>query len=388
MTNDPLERNDVEEKVQSYMHELIDEGYKAGTAKQVYKSVRFFLKACGLKFELDREDKPRDVGEQTRLATTDDILEMWEFMGAEMRERNRALLMLLKDSGLRVSDAVNLDVEDWLKAENRESEYGRFKVFLPKATQKTKEMSHVILGEESIDAVEKYLGARDSGPLFLTRAEPIADETAEETEKARKWHNKRNIVGYKDAARLKAGTGSEVFLRLKKHLSRPHKKSAHSLRYFQFNRLKASGMDTDWIHYLQGKKYFKNYTQAGATIEEIIQAYMKSYEKLRVFGTPQDQRVETMEEEIKNLRKEASKDLSAKFRVFNKGVEEQLERERETTKRLIEAARERDLSSMLDAFSRTLDSVVGDDPRTRTRIEKRFQEEIKKQQGKEIKKET
>ena len=296
-SDDPLDADAVASKVKRVMKEMQREGYRPGTARTVYKSVRLFLKSCNLPFELDRYDKPRVVSEGTSMIKPEQIRKLYDTVSAEMRERNRALIMICKDSGLRVSDIVNLDVEDFNGAELLEDKrYGRFKVFIPKGTEKTGDLSHVIIGGEAIRAVEEYLAldGRTAGPIFLSRPEPIIDETAEETARARRWHSKRKVIGYDEPERLKPKTASQMFLRLRENLRNPYKISAHSLRKFHYNTLLLAGMPADYIRFLQGKAY-SEYARPIENREEIISRYMEAYEKLAIFEDSAVRR-ETIEE--------------------------------------------------------------------------------------------
>lgn len=301
-SEDPLDTDVVAGKVKRVMKEMEREGYKGGTVKTIYNSVRLFLRSCNLPFELDRYEMPRVVHEGTNMIMVKQLRRLHDTVGSEMRERNRAMIMLDKDAGLRISDLVALSVEDYLVSELRvDRRKRRFRIFIPKVTEKTGDLSHIIIGEEAIRAVEDYLAleGRTRGPLFLSRIDPIIDETAEETEKARRWHHKRKIVGYEEPERLEAKTASQVFIRLRENLSAPRKISAHSLRKFHYNTLLVSGMPVDYIRFLEGKSY-SEYARPIENREEIIAMYMEAYDRLTVL---EDGEVthEAMEEMQKRL---------------------------------------------------------------------------------------
>lgn len=272
---------EVELLVIEAMRMEIDKGNKPTTARLTYKAVRFFLKANGFKnFSLDREDKPKAVYSGSRRTTDAHIRELWDSFSADYKTRNRAILMFLKDSGLRISDACNLNVEHYRAA----SEPAKgFRVFAPSATQKTGEIAHVHIGPEAVSALDDYLGDRETGPLFLDR----------------------------EGRRLKSKAMSEVFGKVKRcrgGLKEDYNSiSAHSLRKFHNTLLP---FRDEWIKFLEGKA-----TDVYVDEPEVTQEYVKSYDKLRVFMHPEVSRQELeklqrqLEEERRRGREELKREI-------------------------------------------------------------------------------
>ena len=86
--------------------------------------------------------------------------ELWDFAPTETKLKTRAQLMFLKDSGLRVSDLVALNVGDYIEAETVGEDGGIFKVFWPKETEKTSDPAYIHIGPEAVEALESYLEER------------------------------------------------------------------------------------------------------------------------------------------------------------------------------------------------------------------------------------
>lgn len=308
--------DEVELLVAEVMQSEIAEGKRPTTAKLIYKGVRFFMKAVGFKnFSLDRDDKPRGVYNGPRKISKMQIREIYDAFSQNFKVRNRAILMFLKDSGLRISDASQLSVEQFLGATQRTQDGERFLVFDPFETQKTGDIAHIHIGPEAVEAVERHVGDRKTGPLFL------------------------NQYG----KRLSSQAISELFSKVKKRRDLKGNYvniSAHSLRKFHYTELP---FREDWIKWLEGKA-------TGVYVEDpskVTQAYMDNYEALRVFTSnakedaERDKRIEELEAQLKEERRtrlmlekklsvqtedinklsQGHANMTAKFTVRNKKIE-------------------------------------------------------------------
>jgi len=103
---------------------------------------------------------------------------MWDYSPTENKLKARALIMFLKDSGVRVSDASTLNLKDYLEAKRIDQNGEKFAVFKPLETRKTKAPAHIHLGPESINAIDAYVeeprkwkptDKDPEEPLFLNR---------------------------------------------------------------------------------------------------------------------------------------------------------------------------------------------------------------------------
>jgi len=264
---DPRDAKVMRIRVKNFMYKLVKEGYSPRTTRNVGAAITSFFAANEIPLNLGNGDYPKGRSEGASAILPEEILELYDSVSLENRERNRAVILTLKDSGLRASDVSALDVEDFLKADLLEKDGERFKVFKPKITRKMKIPAHIHLGPESIEAVENYLVDRKEGPLFISRA----------------------------GGRMSSDAITSLFIRLRKLLPRTSRKiSCHSLRKFHRTRL-SSSMADEWVKILQ-RKVVEVY-QKPQDDGSLTEAYIQAYDSLRVFSKDVDSRVETLETE-------------------------------------------------------------------------------------------
>ncbi len=187
-----------------------------------------------------------------RVILIDEIRTLLEFVAGQFRIRNRAIIMMLKDTGLRRSDLSKMTVEDYLMARVISTERGDFKVFRPYPTTKTGEVAYVHIGPEAVEAVDKYLDGRSSGPLFLNR----------------------------NGVQVYEGNMTMMVKRFARHLDNPDNVSPHSFRKTHRTLLEAR-MPESYMKKLQGKSTdpYIHPEQTG----ELTEAYIKHYDAITVF---------------------------------------------------------------------------------------------------------
>jgi len=278
---DPRKRDGVAPLVKNYMHDLMAKGMAPGTARFVAKAVRSFLDANKLELKLRKWEKPAKIYEGQRIITKKQIRQLYAAVGNEMKARNQALIMFMKDSGLRASDVAQLKVEDYLSAKEVKNDAGeRFKVFKSFKTLKTGHFAHVIIGPEAVEHLDRYIGDRRTGPLFLARGGGGITAKA--------------IINY--------------FVRMKQYLEDGYKVSGHSFRKLHWTALEAK-MSASWIRHLQGKAV-NPYSRPSD--ENLIKAYMEAYDQLRVFTSEVKERLEVrrnlegLQKQLLELRKQQS----------------------------------------------------------------------------------
>ena len=245
------------------------EGWGGGTVLRASYAVKSFFAANALVFPIKPRDIPKFSSSGARVVLLDEIRVLVDRVAGEHRVRNRALLMMLKDTGLRRSDVSRLDVGDYLGA--RVVGDG-FRVIDEYTTKKTGELAWVHMGPEACEAVDLYLGDRDRGPLFLNR----------------------------DGVRMYEGILTSTVIRCaRRHLENPHRVSPHSFRKFHRTALEAV-IPESYVKKLQGKSTdpYIHPEQTG----ELTEAYVKHYDVLRVFRDKQ--RIDELEQLVEDERVE------------------------------------------------------------------------------------
>jgi len=274
--DDPREGDEVTDMVKAYLEVMEGKGYSNSTQNMFLKSLAFFMAANKLPFVL-KDLRKRRISNGVRRATLEDAREMFMYgMGTtKTKNRNRALMCFLLGSGFRVSDASNLNVEDYLRARSVEVDGRVFKVFEPFKTQKTGDLAYPIIGSEAIDALDKYLGTRVDGPLFLS-------------DEGKRWSARAMSVHFIRQRKFALGDKSRV--------------SAHSFRKAHRTLLEGAGMPSEWVKILQGKKSdVYSQPQDGP---ELLNAYARAYPALTLFGLKESdhKEIQGLRDELKMLK--------------------------------------------------------------------------------------
>lgn len=279
-TGDPRDIRRLERLVSQDMFKQFQNGASASTASRTGKAVNHFMKTQGLAFSLNKNDWPRAESLGQKIVLKQQIRKMYEYASAMSRSRNRALMLLAKDTGLRISDIERMDVSDFIDAREVSSADGEpFKELKPLITRKTRTIAYPIIGPEAVEAVELYLkerGAKRGEPLFIDH----------------------------DGQRFQVTAMSEQFRRFADYLEDGSRISAHSFRKYHQTQLEASGMNPNIIKKLQGRKIMDS-TYAYSKPEDqpglILKQYIQHYDALRIREEPA----------IRTLRKEQQDQIAA-----------------------------------------------------------------------------
>lgn len=309
-SEDPRMRGALPLKLSEFMRDLVKKGRAEGTARTYAKAVRSFFKVNRLEFELLPGEIPKAEHQGQRYIGADEIKMLLERVSAEFWERNRALIMVLKDTGLRVSDVAGFDVEHFETADKILDDQGEFRVFNELyRIKKTRSWAYVHMGPEAVDKVKEYiaLDRRSSGPMFLDR----------------------------DGKRIRALNITTILRRLCRKLNKGGKVSAHSLRKFHETQLETAKMSDNWISKLQGRLIRKStgpYSKPEEARAEsrpedtsvLTEAYIKAYPKLSVLSGPEVSREEVEDQKTRIKDLEAQLEEERKLREeFQAGILEQ-----------------------------------------------------------------
>lgn len=290
---DPRDADAVADLVRNFMREMADEGYSNSTCNMVLKSLKSFFDANKLDFKV-KDLRLRRISNGQRRIRRDQVLEVYRYCQRDQKLRNRALVLAALNSGLRVSDLSQLNVEQYLGTEDFESGGEVFKIFKPFPTVKTGDLAHTVLGPEAIEALDAYIGAREAGPLFL-------DESGE---------------------RMGVGALTAQFVRLSKTLGKAGEDvTAHSYRK-AFKTAMETAMPENWVKLLMGKSVGP-YSKPDAI--DLAEKYAEGYDRLRIFKTGATA-VEVEELRTRIAELEAERDgLGARLGKRMEGFEKQIE---------------------------------------------------------------
>jgi integrase len=253
-TGDLRENRVLEGKVKGFMKHLEDHGYSVATRKIVYASVLSFFESNVYPLDMHPHDRPSGESRGSRIPEKEEIVKM---LNAAKSQRYRAAILALKDSGLRISDLVQLRWED---VEDLGEGFWGWKVL----TRKRKVQATPFMGPEATEAL-KLLPRKDE------RIFPINPTVLS------------NTIG----KIIKSASLKDV--------------TAHGLRKFFNVELQAARISREWRYQMMGKKtgaYDEN------RLTKLFAAYREAYDNLRVYGAGVNVEVEKLKKNMEELRAE------------------------------------------------------------------------------------
>jgi integrase len=262
----------IQRRIESQLKQFIakeaaDEGFKPATLQLHFAAIRSFFEIHYYPLKMRRGDYPTGESLGVRAATKDTILKAIEQKETRDKAEAKAVIMFLKDSGLRASDLRRLNYGDIREPLERGDNF----IQITMITQKVKTTVKTFIGEEAIRALKEYLGARRKGSRRIP-PETITDKSP----LFRTWESHT-------AQRIPRGTISTVvrtaFLRIgEKHLS------AHSLRKYLQTSLEAANVNPNWIDQILGHKLINSRdAYSKPTDEQLCEAYVRAYNFIRVY---------------------------------------------------------------------------------------------------------
>jgi integrase/recombinase XerD len=170
LKNPPIETI-TEENIVEFMAGLRRKNgqmYSPAYQSQVYRAINTFFNWSKQRGYISNNPmagvpKPRLANGAAKRLTNEQIkrlLEVVEETTPTQRNRDKAIIMLMLDSGLRLNEVVSLTVEN-IDLENR-----RARVY----SAKTQKWRDVPLGLETIEILTACIGRRVAGPVFFTKS--------------------------------------------------------------------------------------------------------------------------------------------------------------------------------------------------------------------------
>jgi len=257
----------IETKFLAFIAKKRKDGYSISTQQIIYASIRSFFEVHYFPLRMRRGDYPKGDCDGVRRATLEAVLKILYDEKARNKTTEKAMVLFLKDCGLRISDARRLNYGDIAE----QLERGATLIQINIITQKTKLLAKTFIGQEAIEALKTYIEERKRGSR---RVEPEA--ITNESPLFRTWTSGK-------VKRIPRGSFSSVirqaFLR-----NGEKKMSAHSLRKKLQTDLERAGMNSNWIDQILGHQLINSRDAYSLpTDEELREAYEKAYHYIRVY---------------------------------------------------------------------------------------------------------
>jgi integrase len=246
------------------------EGYAVATRQIYFASIRSFFEIHYFPLIMRKRDYPTGDSNGVKRATKEAILKVLNNKHQRNKLTIKAIMLFIKDSGLRVSDVRRLNYGDIAKQlENAETI-----IQINIITEKTNLLAKTFIGEESINALKEYLEARKQGskdsrnvePEIITKDSPLFKVWTKGEVKRYPRHSLSSLM-------------REAFVSVNED-----RMSAHSLRKKLQTDLEKAGINSNWIDQILGHQLINSRDAYSLpTDEELRDAYMKAYQFVKVF---------------------------------------------------------------------------------------------------------
>jgi integrase len=246
------------------------EGYAVATRQIYFASIRSFFEIHYFPLIMRKGDYPTGDSNGVKRATKEAIVKALNNKHQRNKQTIKALLLFIKDSGLRVSDVRRLNYGDIAK----QLENGETIIQLNIITEKTNLLAKTFIGEESIQALKEYLEARKQGSKDSRNVKP---ETITKDSPLFKVWSKGEVKRY--SRHSLSSLMREAFVSVNED-----RMSAHSLRKKLQTDLEKAGINSNWIDQILGHQLINSRDAYSLpTDEELKEAYTKSYHFIKVY---------------------------------------------------------------------------------------------------------
>jgi integrase len=260
----------IESLLLAFLAKKKAEGYAVATRQIYFASIRSFFEIHYFPLIMRKGDYPTGDSNGVKRATKEAIIKVLNNKHQRNKLTIKALMMFIKDSGLRVSDVRRLNYGDIAK----QLENGETIIQINIITEKTNLLAKTFIGEEAIQALKEYVEARKQGSKDSRHVEP---ETISKDSPLFKVWTKGEIKRY--SRHSLSSLICEAFSNVNED-----RMSAHSLRKKLQTDLEKAGVNSNWIDQILGHQLINSRDAYSLpTDEELRDAYMKAYQFIRVF---------------------------------------------------------------------------------------------------------
>jgi integrase len=260
----------IESLLLAFLAKKKADGYAVATRQIYFASIRSFFEIHYFPLIMRRGDYPKGDSNGVKRATKDAILKVLDNKHQRNKLTIRAIMLFIKDSGLRVSDVRRLNYGDIAKL----LENGETIIQINIITEKTNLLAKTFIGEEAIQALKEYLEARKQGskdsrnvePEIISKDSPLFKVWAKGEVRRYSRHSLSSIM-------------REAFASVDED-----RMSAHSLRKKLQTDLEKAGINSNWIDQILGHQLINTRDAYSLpTDEELKEAYLKAYPSMRVY---------------------------------------------------------------------------------------------------------
>jgi len=323
---DPLSRYVVPEMVRKAVnHRVKVDGVSGSHAKAIKSAVVKFMQLCG--FEDFSAKLPRGTAKANSNGGSDIITptQLSTVLGVADDLQKKALVLVLKDAGLRIGDILSLNVGDVAPGVDSKLEY----LYLDRLTKKTGDRAQSVIGPEALSSLRDWIRYRRDRGEQLTRDTPLFILVRlNEGPKAKQDYEANLAV--KSETRLTRNAASNQVSRL---FSKAGFSSvtAHGLRKMHSTYLSVGEdrLSEPMIARLEGKTIhdsrepYKLYAP-----EDLVEAYSRNYHQIQAYASESKQikQLRAELEEAKKGRDDRVQQLTARLDRYEKMFKELYER--------------------------------------------------------------
>lgn len=267
ISKDPKIQHQIESQLKKFISAKREEGLAPATLQLCFAAIRSFFEIHYYPLRMRRGDYPKGESLGVKVATKEAILKALNNKHTRNKKTINAMVLFLKDSGLRVSDARLFNYGDISERLKRGDEF----ISLKTITQKQKTVAKTFIGYEAIHAFKIYLEARQQGSRHVP-----PENSTDKSPLFRTWESGKvkRILRHSFSSVIRS-----AFLRV----NEPNI-TAHSLRKYVQTNLERGGVNVNWIDQILGHKLINSRdAYSKPTDEQLREAYIKAYKFLRVY---------------------------------------------------------------------------------------------------------
>ncbi|MCK4481719.1 tyrosine-type recombinase/integrase [Candidatus Bathyarchaeota archaeon] len=265
---EPWLRTEVENLVREHVGMMKKKNYSGSSIHMRLCAIRSFFKAQNLPLHLNRDDQP--IIDNLKAKGTPSKKQLKEIIECADNLRDRALMLFLKDTGLRASDVPQIL---WKHLTDVGDGFSGFKI----VTVKRRVVARGFIGSEASEALARYKRERLQGSKNVKPESNIEDH-ALFTPLPESGH-------YRDGTeKLGSNAIGHAVHRAVVLAGFPNKFSSHSLRKFWEQSMRAPR--EAYLKQLNGRSL--NATERAyywRTEEQLLELYKENYDNLRVLGS-------------------------------------------------------------------------------------------------------